>query len=383
MTLPVVELERNKDHAARQEVDQFLGDAAQAFDLQAAREEQQGRINEIKEGFCWDAPERFAAAEASGVSEFADVIVEGVRSADLGSVHDHLTELRLVTARLGRDLEPSGFFGRLFFNGRKALEKFSAQWSTVSGQIDQVIATLERDKRGSMVTIENLRALRQEALQNFKRMAAAIVAGREILDAERQRLGQLRDDIATGSDSVEAAELRQLEQRADVFDRRLTNLEKSRAIAAGMIPTIQQTLHSEIIVTEELDMALTQAVPVMKQQLALVAEQVRQQERLQSLEATRNTTEEMMGEVAERLDTNQRMVDEQVREGIASADKVVEFLTRIGDTIEDIDQRQAAAQQDRAAARGALEEAVDDLKHRLAGREPEERLQHSSAPHAG
>jgi len=368
MNLPIViEASPEADQQSRGEVQTFLGEATQAFDLEAARTQQQALVMAIKKEFTWEAPERFAASEATGVSQFADAIVEGVRSAELGSVHDHLTDLRMVTKRLGGTLQPSSVFTRFFFNARKALERFAADWSTVDGQINQVIVTLERDRRGSLVSIERLRDLRLEALGNFRRMAAAIVAGREILEDERERLAGLRTRIDPGHGSVEAAELRQLEQRADVFDRRLTNLEKSRAIAAGMIPTIQQTLHSEIIVSEELDMALTQAIPLMKQQLALVVEQVRQGERLQSLAATRNATEEMMGDIANRLEENQEMVDKQVREGIASADSIVDFLERIGNTIEEIDRRQTEAQRDRAAARKKLQSAVEDLKDRLAG----------------
>ena len=360
-----IETAPQQDAEVRQEVKVFLDDASRAFDLDVARAEKQALIEQIKGDFSWEQPERFAADQATGVSQFADTIVEGVRSSNLGSVHEHLTELRMVSKRLSGQLEPSGFLSRFFFNARKALERFAADWSTVDGQINQVIATLERDKRGSLITIENLREIGHEAIDNFRHMAAAIVAGNEILTEERQRLAELKEKVDAADDAVQAAELRQLEQRADVFDRRLTNLEKSRAIAAGMIPTIHQTLHSEIIVSEELDMALSQAIPLMKQQLAVVVEQVRQQERLQSLAATRNATEEMMEEIADRLETNQDMVDKQVREGIASADKVAEFLNRIGDTIEEIDQRQSEAQRDRAAARTQLQQAVTDLKDRL------------------
>ena len=366
MSLPtLVDTQPQHDQASRQELESFLGDASQAFDLERTRAEQRALVEEIKGSFDWNAPERFAVEHATGVSRFADAIVEGVRSAELGSVHEHLSELRMVTKRLNQQLEPSGFFSRFFFNARKALEKFAADWDSVDGQINQVIATLERDRRGSLVSIESLRELGQEAINNFRRMTAAIVAGRELLDEERKRLVERRAEVDASGDSVQAAELRQLEHRADVFDRRLTNLEKSRGIAAGMIPTIQQTLFSEIIVSEELDMALTQAIPLMKQQLAVVAEQVRQEQRLQSLSATREATDKMMDEIADRLESNQEKVETQVREGIASTDKVVEFIGRIGDTIEQIDQRQAQAQRDRAEARGRLESAVGDLRDRL------------------
>lgn len=358
--------ERPRDDAARSSVDAFTSEANAAFDLDTAEREQRDRIEQIKRAFDWEHPERFAEQEAHGVSQFADTIIGSVRSAELGSIHDHLTDLRMITKRLGNKLEPKGWLGRLLFNGRKALEQFAADWDTVGGQIDDVIAMLEKDKRGSAVSIENLRQLREEAIGNFRNMAAAIVAGRELLAEARTELEDLRAQEHADDDAVASAAIRRREQQIDVFDRRLTNLEKSRAIAAGMIPTIQQTLHSEIVVSEELDMALTQTIPVMKQQLALTAEQVRQQERLQSLSATRQTTEQMMEEIGDRLQTNQAMVDEQVREGIASAEKVAAFLEKIGSTIDEIDRRQADAQADRKAARGNLQQAVEDLGQRLA-----------------
>lgn len=365
-TLPAeFDVKTQPDQASRQQLETFLGDASKAFDLERTRSEQRELVEEIKRSFDWNAPESFAADHATGVSRFADAIVDGVRSSELGSVHEHLVELRMVTRRLNQQLEPSGFFGRLIFNAQKALETFAADWDSVDGQINQVIATLERDRRGSLVSIESLRDLGQEAVDNFRSMTAAIIAGRELLSEEQDRLKARRAEVETSGDSVQAAELRQLEHRADVFDRRLTNLEKSRGIAAGMIPTIQQTLFSEILVSEELDMALTQAIPLMKQQLAVVAEQVRQQERLQSLSATRETTEKMMDDIADRLESNQEKVDTQVREGIASTDNVVAFIERIGDTIEQIDQRQGEAQRDRAEARARLESAVVDLRDRL------------------
>jgi uncharacterized protein YaaN involved in tellurite resistance len=360
-----VSLSPQQDQAARGELEGFLNQANDAFDLDVIRSQQRELVDQIKQGFTWDTPERFAAEQATGVTQFADAIVEGVRSSELGSVHEHLSELRMVTKRLNEKLEPKGFLSRFFFKARKALEQFATDWDSVDGQINQVIAVLERDRRESLLSIERLRELGSEAVGNFRRMSAAILAGQELLAEERKRLEDLHAEVEKSGDNVQAAELRQLDQRADVFDRRLTNLEKSRGIAAGMIPTIQQTLFSEIIVSEELDMALTQAIPLMKQQLAVVAEQVRQEQRLESLSATRATTDKMMDEIADRLETNQQKVDEQVREGIASADQVVAFLGRIGDTIESIDQRQADAQRDRAAARDRLQSAVGDLRDRL------------------
>lgn len=366
MTLPAeIDVKAQPDQASRQQLETFLGDASEAFDLERIQGDQRVLVEDIKHGFDWSAPESFAVNHATGVSRFADAIVDGVRSTDLGSVHEHLVELRMVTSRLNQQLEPSGFFSRLVFNAQKALAAFAADWDSVDGQINQVIATLERDRRGSLVSIESLRNLGQEAVENFRRMTAAIIAGRELLSEERDRLEARRAEVEASGDSVQAAELRQLEHRAEVFDRRLTNLEKSRGIAAGMIPTIQQTLFSEILVSEELDMALTQAIPLMKQQLAVVAEQVRQEQRLQSLSATREATDRMMDDIADRLESNQEKVDVQVREGIASTDNVVAFIERIGDTIEQIDQRQGEAQRDRADARQRLESAVGELRDRL------------------
>lgn len=368
MTLPVdIDVQPQPDQAARQQLETFLVEASDAFDLECSRAEQQALVDSIKASFAWQTPETFAAEQATGVSQFADAIVEGFRSAELGSVHEHLSELRLITRRLNQQLEPKGFLSRLMFNAQRALESFAADWATVDGQISRVVATLERDRRDSLVSIERLRNLGQEAVGNFRHMTAAIIAGRELLDEQRDWLRERRAEIETAGDSVQISELRQLEHRADVFDRRLTNLEKSRGIAAGMIPTIQQTLFSEIIVSEEIDMALTQAIPLMKQQLAVVAEQVRQEQRLHSLSATRDTTDKMMGDIADRLETNQETVEAQVREGIASIDQVVTFINRIGDTIEAIDQRQGDAQRDRAEARQRLESAVGDLRDRLLG----------------
>lgn len=366
MSLPqVVEPKREHNVALNQEVEQFLGDASLAFNLEQAELHQRELINQIKSDFSWQTPEQFGDQEARGVSSFADTIIKGVKSSSMGSAHNHLSELRMITKRLGNKMEPQGIIGKLFFNGRKALEQFSSDWDTVDGQISHVVATLERDRRESLVSIESLRRLREESLHNFRRMAAAIIAGREILAEERLRLEDIRNTINNDDSGVQAAEFRQLEQNVDIFDRRLTNLEKSRSISAGMIPSVQQTLRSEIIVSEELDMALTQAIPLMKQQMALVVEQVRQEERLASLAATRDATDSMMDDIATRLKTNQEKVDEQVREGIASADKVVEFLERIGTTIEEIDQRQSQAQSDRMVAREKMEEAVLNLKNQL------------------
>lgn len=353
-----------QDEAARSETASFLAEAEQAFDLDHAREKRRDQVDAFKSDFDWEAPERFAEEPTAAVAGFADSMLEGVRSAELGTAHEKLTELRMITRGLADDLEPKGFLRRWFFNARKAFEQFAAEWGSVSQQIDEVIASLERDKRGSAVSIENLRMLRAEAIANFERMAIAVVAGRELLEDRRRELDVLKSG-ADVDDPARSSHFRALEQQYDIFDRRVTNLEKARSIASGMIPTIQQTLHSEIIVSEELDMALTQAIPVMKQQLALIAEQVRQGERLASLSATRGATEEMMGEISKRLQENQQQVDAQVREGIASADRVSAFLDEIGQTIEAIDQRQNEAQKDRAQARVMLQKSVAELGRRL------------------
>ena len=151
----------------------------------------------------------------------------------------------------------------------------------------------------------------------------------------------------------------------DRFEKKIFDLELTRAISIQMAPQIRLIQSSDIVMVEKIQTTLVNTIPLWKNQmvLALGVEDMRQ-----ATEATRavsDMTNELLKKNAETLKQGTIAVAEESERSIIDIETVKQTNAKLIETLEEVLRISAEGRQKRADAEGALGQIEDDLRAKL------------------
>jgi uncharacterized protein YaaN involved in tellurite resistance len=311
----------------------------------------------------------FGTASEQRVADFADSVLDQVMSKDLGPVHEQLSEMKSIANGLdtSRLQEQKGFFSRLFFNIKKEIENFSDRFNSARGQIDAIANRLEDQIQDVNLGLIMLDKLFDQNLDNFRELTLHIEAGKELLahyrDVELPRLDKEAQAKSDDPDALlHAQRVRDLKAGVERLDRKIMNLEKSKAIAHASMPTIRQVQQTGIMLVEELRTALAHAIPAWKNTMLIHIEQLKQKHGLKTLQAMSDFTNAQLKAMADQLDQNTVEIHEQSQRGIADVEAITYTINSLIGTLDKVDQLEAQAREARTHGRAELAKAEAELR---------------------
>lgn len=312
----------------------------------------------------------FGAASEHEVAQFADSVLGQVMAKDIGPmVHDRLTEIKFLAQGVQpQDLDGGGgFLGKLFFDIKKEITKFSDRFQSARSRIDSIAASLEDQIHELNLGLVVLDRLFEQNLRNFKELTLHIVAGHEMLAHYREHeLPRMETEARAKANDPDGMMLgqrtRDLKAAIERLDRKVMNLEKSKAIAFATMPTIRQVQQTGILLVEELKMALAHAIPAWKSTMVVYVEQLRQKAGLETLSAMTDFTDDQLQRMARQLDQNTVDIQRQTQRGIADVQVITETIGSLVQTLNKVDDLEKEARQAREAGRSALAQAEAELR---------------------
>lgn len=315
----------------------------------------------------------FGTASEQAVARFADTVLEQVLGKDLGPVHDRLAEIRGLARGIAPEaLQSKGLFGRFFFDLAREVTRFAERFQTARAQIDGIAAELDDRIHELSLGLVILDRLFAQNLANFRELTLHIVAGHEVLAQvraetlpEAERLAEA--EAASPDGAMLAQRARDLRAAADRLDRKVMNLEKSKAIAHAAMPTIRQAQQTGLLLIEELKTALAHAIPAWKSTMIVQIEQFRQRAGIAALSAMTDFTNEQLRAMAAQLGQNVELAHQQSQRGIADVAAITDAIGALVTTLDRIDGLETEARAARADGRIALAKAEHELKARQAG----------------
>lgn len=339
-------------------------------------EAERARIEEIKRSVDLSSQTSilaFGDEAQRAVGAFADAVLNQVMARDLGPVHAHLSEIKLTAQGLdpARLKGGEGFLGRLLFNAKREIAKFSDRFMTARGQIDAIVMKVQDEIEAIRLGLVTLDALFDRTAEQFRDLGLHVQAGHELL--ERLRSVDLpaleaaaQANAAMPDSMLHTQRVRDLQAAVELLDRKVANLEKSRSIAFMQMPTIRQTQATGVMLMQEMRMALDHGVPAWKTTMMIHIEQLRQANGLRTLAAMTDFTNAQITAMAEALDQSTTAIHQQTARGIADVDAIVGAIGTLVATIDRIDTLQADNRRAREEGRRRLAEAEAELR-RAAG----------------
>lgn len=308
----------------------------------------------------------FGADAQKKIADFSDTALDAVKTQDTGEVGDML--INLVTELKGFESEaeePKGL-RRLFTNANTRMENMKARYTKVSGNVENIAASLERYQVQLLKDVAMFNRLYDQNAAYFRQLTLYIIAGDEKLEQVRE--GELKELMAraeASGDAMDAQKANDLAAQCDRFEKKLHDLKLTRQVAMQMAPQIRLLQNNDSLLVERIQSTLSNTLPLWKNQMVLALGLHHSQQALKAQQAVTNMTNELLRKNAETLKMGTIETAREAERGIVDVQTLVQTNQSLIDTINEVMKIQSEGHAQRIEAEKTLYQMENELKRKL------------------
>lgn len=328
--------------------------------------EEQAKVEQIRQSIDFtdtSAMVQYGTGAQKDISSFSDDILSKVRSKDTGEAGELMRNLLVKVNDVGvSDLTKNSVFGSV----RSKLKIFSARYQKMEGQIDEIANNLDKQRVTLLNDINMYDTMYQKNLDYFKELDLYIRAGKEELQhVQTEVIPKLREQVAQSTDPMAPQVVKDYEDSANRFEKKLYDLELSRTISIQMAPQIRLIQSNDRELAEKIQTSILNTIPIWKNQIVLAIGLARQKEALEMQRAVTDTTNELLKKNAELLKQQSVDVAKESERGIVDIETLEKVNTDLIDTINETIEIHKKGHEQRMAAEQKLVQIEGDLKKTL------------------
>ena len=211
---------------------------------------------------------QYGAGTQKKMADFSDAALENVRTQDLGEVGELI--VNVIGELKGFDEEEEkGFFG-FFRKQANKLENMKAKYAAAEVNVEKISDALQQHQVRLMKDTAVLDKMYEQNLAYFKELTMYILAGKQKL--EQVRAGKLKELEAAAQISglaEDAQAARDLAEKCDRFEKKIHDLELTRAISIQTAPQIRMIQNNDTVMVEKIQTTLVNTIPLWKNQMVL------------------------------------------------------------------------------------------------------------------
>lgn len=337
-------------------------------------DEERKRVDSIKEDLnLMDAQAclQFGTPAQRNISDFADSILNTVRSKDSGYVGELLQQL--ITDIKDADLsgaEDGGFLEKIPILGRvkNSLERLKARYEKLEVQIGQIEGKLDQAKMEMLKDIGMFDMMYEKNLEYFRELNLYIIAGEErIAELRREDIPNLRAQAAASPDPMAAQLVHDLEENVNRFEKKVHDLKLSRTIAVQTAPQIRLIQNNDKLLVDKIQTAVLNTIPIWKSQIVIALGLSRQQKVLDLNREISRTTNELLRRNSELLKTNTIETAKETERSVVDVETLKKTNEDLIFAIEETISIQEEGRAKRQAAEREIGRLEEELKNVLQG----------------
>lgn len=238
----------------------------------------------------------FGAHAAEEISKASDVVLNGMNMAQLDESSEMLNTLAKIMSKF--DIEEikdnPGFFGKLFGNLRKKLDKILAKYHTMGEEVDKIYVQLKQYESEIKQSNRKLNQMFDANVNYYHELVKYILAGEQGCHEIEAYIAQRQADMEVTGDKSIQFELTTLNQALMMLEQRTQDLRTAEAVAMQSIPMIKTMEFSNMNLVRKINSAFIITLPVFKQALAQAIMLKRQRLQAESMAALDEKTNEML-----------------------------------------------------------------------------------------
>lgn len=307
----------------------------------------------------------YGSGAQNKIAGFSDSVLKNVRTKDMDTVGDLLSELVVHINNFGDEDEKKGFFG-LFSGMKKSIDRKLANFNTVEANINKIVNGLEDHRRQLLKDIEMYDIMFENNYNYFKELNMYIIAGKEKLRLVNEvEIPALRAKAEASGDEIDAHRLNDMVNFEHRFSQKIHDLMLSRTISIQMAPQIRLMQNNDALLVDKIQSSITNAIPLWKNQMVIALGLSNAQKALKTQQQVTQTTNELLRRNSEMLKQGSLEIAKESEESIVSIETVKKTNQDLIDTINGILEIQENGKQQRKVAEKELENIENELKRTL------------------
>ena len=307
---------------------------------------------------------QYGAATQKKMADFSDAALANVRTQDLGEVGDLIVDV--VGELKGFDTEEKK--GILGFFKKKAdqLETMKNKYALAEANVEKISDALQQHQVRLLKDSAVLDKMYDQNLAYFKELTMYILAGKQKL--EEVRNGKLKEleGIAQVSGLAEDAQAaRDLADKCDRFEKKIHDLELTRAISIQTAPQIRMIQNNDNVMVEKIQTTLMNTIPLWKNQMVLALGIAHSTEAAAAQRQVTDITNTLLKQNAEKLHMASIETAKEAERGIVDIETLKQTNQQLIATLDDVMKIQADGRAKRLAAEAEMAKMENDLKVKL------------------
>ena len=307
---------------------------------------------------------QYGAGTQKKMADFSDTALANVRTQDLGEVGDLITGV--VGELKGFDAEEEkGLFG-FFRKQANKLETMKARYAKAETNVEKISDALQQHQVRLMKDSAVLDKMYEQNLAYFKELTMYILAGKQKLEQVRStKLRQLEETAQRTGLAEDAQAARDLSEKCLRFEKKIDDLELTRAISIQTAPQIRMIQNNDNVMVEKIQTTLVNTIPLWKNQMVLALGIAHSTEAAQAQRQVTDVTNALLKQNAEKLHMASVETAKEAERGIVDIETLKKTNAELIQTLDDVMKIQADGRAKRQAAEVEMAKMESDLKNKL------------------
>lgn len=263
-----------------------------------------------------------------------------------------------------------GFFGRLFGNAKKQLEKILDKYHTMGDEIDKIYVQLRSYESEITQSNRKLNDMFDANVEFYHELIKYILAGEQACKELQDYIAKRQADFeATGDNSIQF-ELTTLNQALMMLEQRVQDLRTAESIAMQSIPMIKTMEFSNYNLVRKINSAFIVTLPVFKQALSQAILLKRQKIQAQAMAELDEKTNEMLIKNATNTVETSKMTAQLASGSSIKIETLEKTWETITNGIEETNRIQEEARRTREEDKVRLEQIKKEFNEKYSMPEP-------------
>ena len=252
----------------------------------------------------------FGAEAAEEISKCSDIVLNSMNMSQLDNSSTMLNTLTKIMDKF--DLEEikqePNFFGKIFGNLRKQVDKLLAKYHTMGDEVDKIYVELKQYEAEIKQSNRKLEEMFQANVGYYHELVKYILAGEQGCRELEAYIAERQNDLdQTGDQSIQF-ELTTLNQALLMLEQRTQDLRTAENVAIQSIPMIKTMQFSNMNLVRKINSAFIITLPVFKQALTQAIMLKRQKLQADAMAALDEKTNEMLIKNAQNTAEQSKMI---------------------------------------------------------------------------
>ena len=307
---------------------------------------------------------QYGAGTQKKMADFSGTALDKVRTKDLGEIGGLLSDVVGELKDFDEE-EEKGFLG-LFKKPVNKIQKMKVKYAKAEANIVEITKALESHQVVLLKDIAMMDKMYELNLTYFKELSMYILAGKKKL--EEVRAGKLQELIVKAQNSglpEDAQAARDLDAQCTRFEKKIHDLELTRAISIQMAPQIRLVQGNNTLMVEKIQSTVVNTIPLWKSQMVLALGVEHSSQAAQAQREVTDMTNELLKRNAEKLKMATIETVQESERGIVEIETLKATNESLISTLDEVMRIQQEGRQKRQEAEVEMLRLEGELKNKL------------------